>query len=713
MKYRGTTLICTTVLAILLGINATTQNAMADTNDPTQADALTTEPDNKIDDTQHSDKYPGGDWNISIDQATPQNNYYVYENKDFLKNDEQANAAMQDISSLVGSQTSDPLVISHDTDLAANSAADDETDGEVEDPYVVIQQGLEDIESGKEEADSKNTLQAADYYQSVSDSMKSPDPDISNLQNDVQQVADLKDFQDFGDNFNDLTAKDVVLPFTIDWTQNDEDAKKKVLVFNTENSQLFQISSLDLSKNNQDQILAYYGGMSYLLNQLGYNDQEAHDILVNAHDFDHLLSETSNADPLNNSVLDLTSFYRQIGSLDLKKAISESYPDATQIMITNPNLFSKSGSIYSQANFEKMKDWIIVSTTINNFYHFGINGINNTSYLTGVTLDNISDFALQKTMDYFGDALSTYYGKKTFDQESINQVSDIINSIIKTYETRIKGNNWLSDSGKQEVLHKLSRIKERVGYPQKVASIGDYSSLDFDGVTDPYQIEDQIDAYQADESLKQFNDPNYQDPWAAKSYQSNAFYRATDNSFTVLASLATKPLFSKDNTASQNYGGIGVVIGHEISHAFDDNGSYYDAYGNADDIWSAKDRATFERLAQKMAAEYDGVPLLNHRVNGELTLNENIADNGGLNVALEAAKALPDFNADEFFSTWAKGWATSLNQANMDYSFLDEHTPSPLRTNIALQNIPDFYATYNISQKDKMWLDPGKRVNIW
>ncbi len=194
----------------------------------------------------------------------------------------------------------------------------------------------------------------------------------------------------------------------------------------------------------------------------------------------------------------------------------------------------------------------------------------------------------------------------------------------------------------------------------------------------------------------------------------NALYSPETNAFYVFEGLMTAPLFSMDNTDSQNYGGIGVVIGHEISHAFDQTGSEFDKYGNYNDIWNIQDRNTFNTLATKMVKEFDGISLFGHHVNGNTTLGENIADNGGLNVSLEVAKTLPDFDANEFFSTWAQGWAAPLTPSFYTRDlFEDAHTPSALRANVALQNIDDFYTTYNIQPGDPMYLAPENRVHIW
>jgi putative endopeptidase len=180
------------------------------------------------------------------------------------------------------------------------------------------------------------------------------------------------------------------------------------------------------------------------------------------------------------------------------------------------------------------------------------------------------------------------------------------------------------------------------------------------------------------------------------------------------AAILQAPFYSINQSSSANYGGIGAVIAHEISHAFDNNGAKFDENGNLHNWWTEEDLTQFQSLAQAMIDEFDGIDFAGGKVNGTLTVSENIADAGGLSCALEAAKREADLNLVDFFTNWAKIWR---NKATTQYQQLllnvDVHGPAKLRANIQLQNLDDFFTTFDIQSGDAMYREPEKRVHIW
>ncbi|WP_373719925.1 M13-type metalloendopeptidase, partial [Weissella soli] len=163
-----------------------------------------------------------------------------------------------------------------------------------------------------------------------------------------------------------------------------------------------------------------------------------------------------------------------------------------------------------------------------------------------------------------------------------------------------------------------------------------------------------------------------------------------------------------------NYGGIGAVIAHEISHAFDNNGAQFDEYGNMHNWWQESDLAHFKTLSEEMIAEFDGLEYAGATVNGKLTVSENIADAGGLSCALDAAKEEPDVDLAAFFVNWATIWRMKATKQYQQLLLnIDVHAPNALRANIQVQNLAAFYETFNVTKADQMYLAPAKRVAIW
>lgn len=216
------------------------------------------------------------------------------------------------------------------------------------------------------------------------------------------------------------------------------------------------------------------------------------------------------------------------------------------------------------------------------------------------------------------------------------------------------------------------------------------------------------------ERFGRWNQPVDRTEWEMSADTVNAYYHPFRNVIVFPAAILQAPFYSLEQSSSANYGGIGAVIAHEISHAFDNNGALFDEYGNLNNWWTEEDLAHFQEKAQAMIEEFDGLSFADGTVNGKLTVSENIADAGGLSCALEAAKTEADHSLADFFVSWATIWRT---KAKKEYQQLllqiDVHAPAKLRANIQPQNLMEFYETFAITEEDAMYLPPEKRVHIW
>ncbi|BDP45616.1 hypothetical protein EfmJHP9_04860 [Enterococcus faecium] len=214
--------------------------------------------------------------------------------------------------------------------------------------------------------------------------------------------------------------------------------------------------------------------------------------------------------------------------------------------------------------------------------------------------------------------------------------------------------------------------------------------------------------------FSKWNKPVDRSEWEMSADTVNAYYHPFRNVIVFPAAILQAPFYSLEQSSSANYGGIGAVIAHEISHAFDNNGALFDEYGNLNNWWTEEDLTQFQNKAQAMIEEFDGLPFADGKVNGKLTVSENIADAGGLSCALEAAKTESDLSIEEFFVNWATIWRT---KAKKEYQQLllqiDVHAPAKLRANVQPKNLDEFYETFGITEQDAMYLAPEKRVRIW
>ena len=194
----------------------------------------------------------------------------------------------------------------------------------------------------------------------------------------------------------------------------------------------------------------------------------------------------------------------------------------------------------------------------------------------------------------------------------------------------------------------------------------------------------------------------------------NAYYDPQFNVIVFPAAILQAPFYDLHQSASANYGGIGAVIAHEISHAFDNNGAQFDEKGNLHNWWTEADLKHFQGLAQDMINEFDGLETEAGKVNGKLVVSENIADAGGLSCALEAAKGETQPDLKAFFINWARIWRMKASMERMKLLLnIDVHAPHVLRANVQPKNLDDFYTTFDVREGDGMYLAPAKRVNIW
>ena len=274
----------------------------------------------------------------------------------------------------------------------------------------------------------------------------------------------------------------------------------------------------------------------------------------------------------------------------------------------------------------------------------------------------------------------------------------------------------VSDETREMAIRKLDHMSIHVGYPDEARPM--YALLKTVPASEGGTLVDNMMAYtraSAEYVLGLCGQPVDRSEWPLSANTVNAMYTLTNNSINFPAAILQEPFYSLEQSASANYGAIGAVIAHEISHAFDPNGSKFDENGSLANWWTKEDLAKFEELSQAMIEEFDGLPFAGGTVNGTLTVTENVADAGGLSCALEALKQTEDEpDLEAFFTSWARAWRNKATEAYMNLNLtMDVHAPSKLRANIQLQNLDDFFTTFGIEEGDGMYRAPEDRVSIW
>lgn len=325
-----------------------------------------------------------------------------------------------------------------------------------------------------------------------------------------------------------------------------------------------------------------------------------------------------------------------------------------------------------------------------------------------------------------GEALGKLYVSEKFPPEAKAQMKELVGNLLKAYTNRINALAWMDAETKAKAIKKLELTNVKVGYPDQWE---DYSGLTLTNETAELNYFDamlNIGAYNFSKNLAELGQAVDKTKWFMSPQTVNAYYNPAYNEIVFPAAILQPPFFDFTADAAVNYGGIGGVIGHEISHGFDDSGADYDAYGNLVNWWTEKDLNEFNSLGEKLADQYSALEVLPETfINGKFTLGENIGDVGGIHAAFDAlaihheenGKPAPidGFSSKErFFLSWGTIWRGKIrDEALKNQVRTDPHSPGYNRANQPLKNMDAFYATFNVQGGDQMYLPKEERVYIW
>ena len=330
------------------------------------------------------------------------------------------------------------------------------------------------------------------------------------------------------------------------------------------------------------------------------------------------------------------------------------------------------------------------------------------------------------TNNVIGEAIGKVYVAETFPEEAKRSAEEMVANLIKAYDKRIRDLDWMTDESKEKALEKLNNLTVKIGYPDKWL---DFSELEVENTGEFYSYLSNFEnarRWQHDQAMKEIAQPVDKERWGMSPQTVNAYFNPLNNEIVFPAAILQPPFYNYTADAAVNYGGMGAVIGHEISHGFDDQGSRFDANGNMVNWWLEEDKTQFDERAAKLVAQFDAYePLDSVFVQGKLTLGENIGDLGGLNSAYDALQIYLEENGrpenidgftpeQRFFISWATIWRVKYkNETLRTQIFTDPHSPGMYRAIGPLENSPEFYAAFDIQEGDELWKPEEERIKIW
>jgi len=422
-----------------------------------------------------------------------------------------------------------------------------------------------------------------------------------------------------------------------------------------------------------------------------------------------------------------------------REGIAPNHPDAfAEVVVSQPSFLEGLAGLLVEERLDDWKAWLrfkIVHAgaafltdafVAENFAFYG-------TQLTGVPVNRERwKRGVSLTEAALGEAIGKVYVERHFPPRAKAEMDDLVANLVEAYRESISSLEWMTPETRERALTKLAAFTPKIGYPEKWK---DYSSLEIDAADLVGNVR-RAHVWEHDRQLSKVGQPIDRDEWYMTPQTVNAYYNPLMNEIVFPAAILQYPFFDADRDAAANYGGIGAVIGHEIGHGFDDQGSRFDGDGSLRDWWTDADRAAFEERTAVLIDQYNHlVPrglADEHTVNGALTIGENIGDLGGLGIAIKAyalsiasddagpeiADAAPVIEGytgiQRLLLSWAQVWQQKGRDAEtIRLLTIDPHSPNEFRCNQIVRNIDAFYDAFGVTESDELWLDPDKRVTIW
>ncbi|MDC8900603.1 M13 family metallopeptidase [Metamycoplasma hyosynoviae] len=543
----------------------------------------------------------------------------------------------------------------------------------------------------------------------------------------IKEINQLKSWKDIEKNYKQFSYINRYLPIHFFILNDFKDSKKQILWFDYPEV-ILPSKNYYTNPAQQGNLLNVWKNMvSKLLNIYFNKDKELVEKHINnAIKFDETLAKfilTPEQEAVFTSLYnmkDIDYVVKKCSFLDFKKIASEIVGGQEVKEICAPALdFLENLDLIYKNNFELFKSRLLIDTLLSAASFLTdecrLLATEYTSALSGIKSFPKDKYEINATMKFYDMPFGMFYGKTYFGEKAKNDVERMVKEMVNIYKNRITKNTWLTPKTIEKAIEKLNGLGIHIGYPTEIRPYyKDFVVLEYEGynalINNVSKFTYLINEYKFSQYLKPVN----KKLWSMSPAKVNAYYSPTENQIVFPAAILQYPFYEYNRNTSENYGGIGAVIAHEISHAFDNNGSNFDVDGNMINWWTEEDKKNFEEKTKQMIELFDNQEIEYGKCNGKLTVSENIADAGGVACAIEAAKKEKDCDLQKFFLSFATIWRIKYREETAKLHLqIDVHAPAKLRTNIQSKNSDDFYKVFDIKEGDNMYLAPEKRVKIW
>ena len=578
--------------------------------------------------------------------------------------------------------------------------------------------------SGEKKTDVECMEDAIKLYKKVLDVERRNAEGIKPALPLLELIKGLKKPEDLNKVAKKFLLENLPLPFNMGVTSDMADATKNCFIILGPRTILPDTTYYSLPQG--EQLLQVYKMMAeQALKFAPLSEEERKLFLEDTLKFDALVakkvkSQLEWADYVkNHNPMGIDEVQEFVKPFDLKGLLKELYGEKAPkiIVVYDPKAIKEANGYFNEENFSLFVHWAYVRALLRVSQYLSldlkaIGGIYRRA-LMGIAEDPaLEKEAYQLAGSLFSEPVGLYYGRTYFGEEAKKDVVSMVHKIIDTYKARIRKNTFLLEATKEKAILKLSTMKIKMGYPDSIHDI--YKKMKVEDKDSYFDTMCKLISLASEDELEKLNKPVDRSEWGMPGHMVNASYNPSANDITFPAAILQKPFYSVHQLPEENLGGIGAVIGHEISHAFDNNGAQFDENGNLNNWWSESDYSAFKALTKDMIDQFDGIPFHGGKVNGELVVSENIADNGGMGVTLEIMHTLPHPNFQAYFKNWARVWCQKAKEEYIQYLLSnDVHSPTELRANIQPRNFNEWYEAFDVKESDKMFIPAEKRISIW
>lgn len=604
---------------------------------------------------------------------------------------------------------------------------------------MLYDQSQKDVKAIIEEAAKGNNAEGTDeqkigdYYASFMDRKGRDAKGIAPIQPELKAIDAIASYDDLAAYFGKANRAGVSIPFSVSVMSDFKDPTKHTLItwqggLGLPEREYYLATDAKMTEIRQKYV-AHIEKMFQLTNMPNAAESAAKIMALE--------TALATQQMKKEDTRDIVKLYNVYAVKDLKTLM----PDFNwTAMLKNAGVDSEKKLVVTQVDYTKSLNNLIKNTPIDTwktYLKWGV--INGSAGLLTTALDkqNFEFYgknlygtesqqedwkrAVEMVNGGLGEVVGKVYVKKHFSPEAKERMTQMVKNLLKAYAESIKTLDWMSAATKKEALKKVDNFMIKIGYPDKWR---DYSALKI-AKNDLYGNATRATEFEYNRNLAKLGKPVDRAEWGMNPQTVNAYYNPSLNEIVFPAAILKPPFFDLNADDAVNYGGIGAVIGHEIGHGFDDQGSAFDGTGTMKNWWTPQDLAAFKKRTAALVEQYNSFkafPDLN--VNGDFTLGENIGDLGGLSIAIKAYKAtlngkeapvMDGFTGmQRVFLGWGQVWAEKIREEALRSQIAgDPHSPALFRVNGTVRNIPEFYEAFNIKPTDSLYLAPEKRVKIW